>query len=195
MKIGITGGIGSGKTYISDYFAQLGIPIYNSDIWAKKLMNTDARLKQQIVQKFGKESFINDNLNTSFLSKIVFSDKQKLQQLNNIVHPILFNHFEQWYLQNNTNVPYVIQEAAILIENGNHERFDKIILVVADINVKIKRIQQRSGLSEEQITQRINNQLPDDEKIKYVDFVITNNEDSDIQTQVKQIHNTLINKI
>ena len=173
-KVGLTGGIGSGKTTVSNFLLDYGIPVYNSDSQGKTLMNTNLELKNDIVSIFGESVYDNGILNTNLLSSIVFSDPKKIEQLNNLVHPKVAEDFTQWIRKNN-NKPILVKEAAILIESGAYLNMDKIILIVSEKPTRINRVSKRDNSDLESIEKRIHLQLKDDEKIKYADYIIQNN--------------------
>ena len=174
VKVGLTGGIGSGKTTVSNFLLDYGIPVYNSDSKGKTLMNTNLELKNNIVSIFGERVYDNGILNTNLLSSIVFNDSTKIEQLNNLVHPKVSQDFYQWVGKNN-NKPILVKEAAILIESGAYLNMDKIILVVSEKSTRINRVSKRDNSDLESIEKRINLQLTDNEKIKYADYIIENN--------------------
>lgn len=174
VKVGLTGGIGSGKTTVSNFLLDYGIPVYNSDSKGKTLMNTNLELKNNIVSIFGERVYDNGILNTNLLSNIVFNDSTKIEQLNNLVHPKVAQDFNQWVGKNN-NKPILVKEAAILIESGAYLNMDKIILVVSEKSTRINRVSKRDNFDLESIEKRINLQLKDNEKIKYADYIIENN--------------------
>ena len=174
VKVGLTGGIGSGKTTVSNFLLDYGIPVYNSDSKGKTLMNTNLELKNNIVSIFGERVYDNGVLNTNLLSSIVFNDSTKIEQLNNLVHPKVAQDFNQWVGKNN-NKPILVKEAAILIESGAYLNMDKIILVVSEKSTRINRVSKRDNSDLESIEKRINLQLTDNEKIKYADYIIENN--------------------
>jgi dephospho-CoA kinase len=174
VKVGLTGGIGSGKTTVSNFLLDYGIPVYNSDSKGKTLMNTNLELKNNIVSIFGERVYDNGILNTNLLSNIVFNDFTKIEQLNNLVHPTVAQDFNQWVGKNN-NKPFLVKEAAILIESGAYLNMDKIILVVSEKSTRINRVSKRDNFDLESIEKRINLQLKDNEKIKYADYIIENN--------------------
>ena len=174
VKVGLTGGIGSGKTTVSNFLLDYGIPVYNSDSKGKTLMNTNLELKNNIVSIFGERVYDNGILNTNLLSNIVFNDSTKIEQLNNLVHPKVAQDFNQWVGKNN-NKPILVKEAAILIESGAYLNMDKIILVVSEKSTRINRVSKRDNFDLESIEKRINLQLTDNEKIKYADYIIENN--------------------
>ena len=174
VKVGLTGGIGSGKTTVSNFLLEYGIPVYNSDIQGKILMNTSLDLKNDIVNIFGERVYDNGILNTNLLSSIVFNDSTKIEQLNNLVHPKVADNFNQWIGKNN-NQPILVKEAAILIESRAYLNMDKIILVVSEKSTRINRVSKRDNSDLESIEKRIKLQLTDNEKIKYADYIIENN--------------------
>ena len=194
VKVGLTGGIGSGKTTVSNFLLEYGIPVYNSDSQGKKLMNTNLELINNIVNIFGESVYNNGILNTNLLSSIVFSDPEKIKQLNNLVHPKVAEDFDQWVGKNN-NQPILVKEAAILIESGAYLDMDKIILVISKKSNRINRVSKRDNSDLESIEKRINFQLTDDEKIKYADYIIENNSSlDDLKNEVLRVINE-INKV
>lgn len=191
VKVGLTGGIGSGKTTVSNFLLDYGIPVYNSDSLGKKLMNTNLELINDIVNIFGESVYNNGILNTNLLSSIVFSDAEKIKQLNNLVHPKVAEDFKQWVEKNN-NQPILVKEAAILIESGAYLDMDKIILVISKKSNRINRVSKRDNSDLESIEKRINFQLTDDEKIKYADYIIENNSSlDDLKNEVLRVINEI----
>ncbi|MEK9619667.1 MAG: dephospho-CoA kinase [Flavobacteriales bacterium] len=191
VKVGLTGGIGSGKTTVSNFLLEYGIPVYNSDSLGKKLMNTNLELINDIVNIFGESVYNNGILNTNLLSSIVFSDAEKIKQLNNLVHPKVAEDFKQWVEKNN-NQPILVKEAAILIESGAYLDMDKIILVISKKSNRINRVSKRDNSDLESIEKRINFQLTDDEKIKYADYIIENNSSlDDLKNEVLRVINEI----
>lgn len=191
MKIiGLTGGIGSGKSTVADMFSNLGVPVYKSDDEAKKIMESSEEVKNGIIEIFGRTAFKDHKLNKSFISDQVFQNKDVLKKLNAIVHPAVRNHFLSWI--KNQDAPYVIQEAAIIFENGKEAFYDAIILVVASLNARLKRVMKRDGISKSQIMMRIDNQWPDERKIPLSDFVIDNKARSNTLKKVQEIHLALL---
>lgn len=187
MKIiGLTGGIGSGKTTVAKMFHQLGVPIYIADSEAKKLMHTE-RIRKQLINLFGNQAYIDNQLNNKLIAQIVFNDKTLLQQLNNIVHPEVRKHFQQWIKKQ--KAPYVIKENAILFETDDAKNCDFVIVVTAEKDVKLSRIRQRDNSSIEEIEARMNNQWPDEKKVSLADYVIDNSKSiSETQQQVMRLH-------
>lgn len=193
LIIGLTGGIGSGKTIVANIFYNLGIPVYSSDDRAKYLMNNNSDLRKLLCSVFSNKVFKDNILNTKFLSDIVFNDMSELQKLNNIVHPFVAKDFESWLSKQESK--FVIKEAAILIESGAYKKVDKIILVIADKEIRIDRIKNRDKVNKEAILARIDKQISDKERMQYADFVIDNNENKSIIIQVKNIYNEIIDKL
>lgn len=170
--IGLTGGIGSGKTTIANYFKSFGIPVYIADDEARKIMQS-AQILEAIKKVFGETVFENDKLNREELAKIVFNSPEKLEKLNKIVHPAVKKHFEHWLLQH-TAAPYVIYEAAILFESGSYKNCDLVITVTAPVESRIQRVVERDKTTRELVLKRINAQWTDEQRISKSDFVIEN---------------------
>lgn len=190
LKVGLTGGIGSGKTTVAKIFEVLGIPVYYADAAAKKLMNEDVALQEKLLHKFGKEVYIYGKLNRAFLASIVFSDPEKLAFLNAIVHPATIADSDKWMkLQ---TAPYAIKEAALIFESNAHKQLDKVIGVYAPTPLRLKRVRQRDEISDEEILARINKQMNEEEKMKLCNYVITNDEIDLIIPQVLKIHEALL---
>ncbi len=187
--IGLTGGIGSGKSIVAKIFAQLGVPVLDADATAKTLMNQDASIKEQIIQIFGEDAYKNGQLNKSFIAKLVFEDVYKLNQLNAIVHPISIQYAKDWAQQQ--KAAYVIKEAALFFESGASEGVHKIIGVTAPKQLRIQRVMQRDGISREDVIKRMDNQLEDSLKMKLCDWVIQNDEMHLIIPQVLAIHQSI----
>jgi len=190
MIVGLTGGIGSGKTTVAKLFYKLGVPIYVSDIEAKHLMVTNKNLIKAIKELLGKEAYVKGELNRSYISHQVFNNKEKLAQLNAIVHPAVAIDFLQWYQKQDS--PYVIKESAILFETGGQKHCDVVITVTAPLVARINRVMLRDGTSEKQVKNRIDNQLSDQQKIKQSDYVINNVDLKATQQEVKRIHKLLL---
>lgn len=190
VLIGLTGGIGSGKSTVAKVFETLGIPVYYADDEAKRLMNTDERLKQEIIKQFGIESYKDGTLNRPYIASLVFADKEKLSLLNSLVHPVTIEDSQKWVLQQIS--PYVIREAALLFESGANKGLDFVIGVSAPLPLRIQRVIQRDGLSKEEIEQRISRQMDEEEKTKKCDFVILNDEKQLVIPQVLDIHKKIL---
>ncbi len=190
IKVGLTGGIGSGKTTVANYFIELGVPVYFADYEAKKLMNSSADIKNKLILEFGEKTYQNGELNRKYLASIVFNDTNKLNIINGIVHPAVANHFAKWIKKQKSN--YIIQENAILFENTTSSIFDYIIIVTSSIEVRIERILKRDSNSKNDILSRMKNQWDDVKKIGLSDFVIHNIDLADTKKQVGQIHKKLL---
>ncbi|MDF2475837.1 MAG: dephospho-CoA kinase [Sphingobacterium sp.] len=186
LKIGITGGIGSGKTFLTKLFEALGVPVYNADEEAKRLMNSDARIKKQLIELFGAATYKDGKLDRTFLAAIVFSDKEKLELLNSIVHPIVIQEAKDWAERQTSR--YSLKEAALLFESGSYKELDYTILVTAPMDVRIQRVIKRDGVTEQQVRERISKQLSDEEKLLLADFVIVNDGITPLLPQVWTLH-------
>jgi len=189
LSIGLTGGIGSGKTTVAHVFETLGIPVYYADTEAKRIMNEDVDLKDAIIKNFGNASYKNGELDRAYLSPIVFNDSYKLDLLNSLVHPATIGDADLW--MKNQDSPYVIKEAALLFESGAAEHLDYVIGIYAPSHIRIKRVMERDGLSREDVLKRMKNQVEEEIKMKLCDFVITNDESELVVPQVLKIHEQL----
>lgn len=190
LKIGITGGIGSGKTTVCKIFELLGVPVYYADDEAKKLLDSDLAVKEAVVNGLGAEVLDNNQIDRKKLASLVFNNPANLALLNSIVHPAVGTHFENW-LNHHSGSGYILKEAAILFESGAYKGVDKVITVVAPLELKIERVVKRDKTTREQVEQRINNQLSDDEKIKRSQFVVYNDEQNLLIPQIIRIHQQL----
>lgn len=188
--IGLTGGIGSGKSTVARMFQELGVPVYIADDEAKKLMNEDKEVRTKIIKLFGDEAYNGSGLNRKFIASKVFDDKELLEKLNRVVHPAVAKHFEKWKVQQKAQ--YVIYEAAILFEKGGYKKCDYNILVTAPVNLRIERILLRDKVTVEEIQARMNNQWPDEKKEKMADVVLRNIDLSETKKDVLQIHKTFL---
>ena len=190
LKIGITGGIGSGKSTVGHIFETLGIPVYYADDAAKRLMNEDAGLKQQVQQLFGDAAYTHGKLDSAYLSAQVFNNPDKLAMLNALVHPATIADAAKWMQQQ--SAPYAIKEAALIFESGAQENLDKVIGVFAPKAVRIKRVMGRDGITREEVMARINKQINDTIKMRLCDYVITNYEQQLLIPQVLAVHKALL---
>ncbi len=190
LKVGLTGGIGSGKSTVAKVFEALGIPVYYADDETKRLMNEDAGLKEKIIEHFGKESYVNGELNRVYISSIVFNDKGKLELLNSLTHPATIHHAEEW-MKKQTSA-YAIKEAALIFESGSDKQLDKVIGVYAPEELRIERVMKRDGVSREEVLKRISRQMNEDEKMQRCDFVIRNDEQQLLLPQVMKLHEELL---
>ncbi|WP_418513379.1 dephospho-CoA kinase [Corallibacter sp.] len=191
--VGLTGGIGSGKTTVAKQFESYGIPVYIADDEAKKLMHTSKVIKRNLIKLFGEEAYINNTLNRPFLANAIFNDKSLLEKMNAIVHPRVAKHFDKWVAKQ--KAPYVLKEVAILFENGSDASCDFIITVTAPVDVRISRVLKRDNTTQKKIKAIMNNQLDDAEKIKKSDFVIVNEELETTKEQSLKIHHQILKEI
>ena len=189
MVIGLTGGIGSGKSTIAKEFATLGISVFNSDEQAKVLIATDAQVKKRIIAAFGEEAYQNGEYNRAYIAQIVFNNSEKLAILNGIVHPALAKYFNQWAKKQTS--PYVLKEAAILFESGSYKNCDYIITVTAPEEVRIARVMARDHCTETQVRARMAQQWSDAQRIALSNAVIENIDLESAKEQVKRINNEL----
>jgi len=177
-KIGITGGIGSGKSTVCEIFKLLGVPVFHADDEARNLQNNDLHIKSLLAERFGENIYAPDGfLDRKKLADVIFNDTKALSDANAIIHPAVRHSFMQWAEIHNDD-PYVLYEAAVLLESGYAADFDRNILVVADESIRIERVMRRDHTSEALVRQRIINQMPDNQKIKLADYIIQNNEKS-----------------
>lgn len=190
IKVGLTGGIGSGKTTVAGIFETLGIPVYYADDAAKRIMNENEILRKKIIQHFGAESYIQNQLNRHHLALVVFNDAQKLSLLNSLVHPLTFEDAEKWIKKQ--KAPYIIKEAALMFESDAWKYVDKVIGVSAPYELRLQRTMERDHLSKEAIDARINKQMNEEEKIKRCDYVLINDEKKLLIPQVTALHEKLI---
>ena len=189
--VGLTGGIGSGKTTIANLFAlHFSIPIYIADTKAKELVANNKQLQQEIVTLLGEEAFVEGRYNTSFVAQEVFSNKEKLDKLNAIIHPYVQQDFLQW--KQSQQAPYVIKEAAILFESGSYRDCDFIIMVTAPLEERIERVMLRDKIDRETVEKRIKNQWNDEKKIELSTFVIENREIDKNLDKIEIIHSKIV---
>ncbi len=191
--VGLTGGIGSGKTTVAEMFKSFGVPVYNADEEAKILMQNSDAIKHELIDLLGESCYTNGQLNRSFIASQVFADQRLLQKINAIVHPKVTTHFQEWF--SNQHAPYVIKEVAILFETKSQHLFDFIITVTAPIETRIQRVMDRDQKTKKEVMSVINNQLPDLEKINQSNFVIYNNIFSEIESKSLFIHNDIIKRL
>ena len=189
-KIGLTGGIGVGKTFVSEIFQKMGYSVFFADLHAKKCMHESDDLKTEIKQNFGNEIYQKGVLQKNRLSNIVFNDTKKLQELNSLVHPFVQRRFEDWC--KNQQSKFVIKEAAILFESEAHKGLDGVICVSAPFQKRIERVMKRDNCTKEDVIKRIENQMPQEKKEKLSDFVILNNDKKELLPQIISICKKLI---
>jgi len=190
LRVGLTGGIGSGKSTVAQIFEVLGIPVYYADIAAKKLMNEDAELRSAITNIFGKEAYLHGILDRKYISSIVFSDPAKLKALNSLVHPATKKDGEAWMQQQTS--PYAIHEAALIFEAKVSERLDQVIGVSSPLELRLKRAMERDKVNRDEVLKRMDQQLDEDIKMSKCDFVLINDEHQLLIPQVLDLHEKLI---
>ena len=184
--IGLTGGIGSGKSTVAKIFAQLGIPVLDADATAKAIMNEDRSVETKLIELFGEDAYKENQLNRPYIAQIVFEDAFKLQQLNAIIHPITIQYAKDW--ASKQSAPYVIKEAALFFESGSSEGVEKIIGVTAPKHIRIQRVMQRDQMTREDVIKRMEHQLEDSLKMKLCDWVIQNDDMHLLIPQILAIH-------
>ncbi|MCY7408724.1 MAG: dephospho-CoA kinase [Chitinophagales bacterium] len=193
LKIGITGGIGSGKSTVCKIFETLGIPVFYADEESKKILSTDVEVISEVKRIFGNEVFSNNIPDRKKISETVFNQPEKLKQLNSILHPAVIAKSETWF-HSQKEKPYSIKEAALIYEIGAQAFLDKVIVVTAPEKIRIERIIKRDGITADEVQARLQNQMPEREKIAKADFIIVNDNEQLLIPQVLQIHEALTNK-
>ncbi|MBR5958832.1 MAG: dephospho-CoA kinase [Salinivirgaceae bacterium] len=192
ITIGLTGGIGSGKSYVARQFAERGIQCYNCDIRSKVIMDINDHVVESLQQRFGDDIYTDGYVNRKMLAEKIFSSEADLQWVNNLVHPIVYEDFDEWRKMRQADA--VLIESAILVESGFYRFCDKIIVVEAPIGLRINRVMQRDGLSEKQVRQRISAQITDEERRKFANYVVVNDEMNNIAIEIDKIVSDLHNK-
>jgi dephospho-CoA kinase len=190
LRIGLTGGIGSGKSTVAGIFEVLGIPVYYADKAAKSLMQHDELLKDEIIRLFGEESYVNGILNRAWLSQQVFGDPEKTKAINALVHPATIRDAKNWMSMQ--HAPYAIKEAALVFESGSEKELELVIGVSAPENLRVQRVMARDGITEDMVRQRMSKQMSEDEKISRCDFVILNDDHTPLIPQVLTLHRKLL---
>jgi dephospho-CoA kinase len=193
-QVGVTGGIGSGKTLVCNVLEKLGIPVYRADIEARRLMEEDSELVGQIVELFGEEAYIGGALNRSYLAGRVFGDGEQLRGLNGVVHPAVRRDYHRW-LDQQSGAPYVVEEAAILFESGASRFMDLVVMVYAPEALRIKRVMIRDGVGEEAVKKRMEHQMDEEEKRSKADLVIINDENSRLLPRILDVHQQILKRI
>lgn len=190
FRLGVTGGIGSGKTSVCKVFNVLGIPVFSADPVARDIMDKDAGIRLRLNTIAGRDLYRGGELNRAELAGLIFNNQALLEKVNSLVHPLVFNNFIEWSVRQSS--PYVIMDAAILFESGASKLVDRIATVVAPVKERIERVMQRNSLTGEQVRERIRNQMEDDERIKLSHYIINNSENDMIIPAVIRIHNDLL---
>ena len=191
IKLGVTGGIGSGKTHVCSIISAMGYPIFNADLESRRIVDINQKVIASIKNLFGDDIYINNLLDRKKVAEIVFTDTEKLEKLNSIVHPAVVDFFNEWVLQYKSR-SLVVKEAAILFESGAYKGVDKIISVIAPTELRVQRLMNRDGLSRETILNRINIQLPQEELIKRSNYIIENDGLKLILPQIVRVINDIV---
>jgi dephospho-CoA kinase len=192
MIVGLTGGIGSGKSTVALIFKQLGVPVYDADSEAKKLLDTDVDLQQALVTLLGDAVLQDGKIDRPKMAAIIFNNKDLLEEVNKLIHPAVGRHFKQWHASQ--KAPYVLREAAILFESGSYKDCAFVVTVYAPEALRIARVMQRNGIEESEVRARMQNQWPEEEKLKRADFVVYNDGEQSLIKQVLRLHEDLISK-
>lgn len=190
--LGLTGGIGSGKTLVCSILEKFGVKVYYADSEARRLMNSDLQLVRKIKVLFGMDAYSNDSLNSVYIANQVFGDTEKLAKLNAVVHPAVRKDFSHWALAQK-DTPYVIKEAAILFESGANKFLNGTVLVYAPERMRIQRVIERDGINEADVRKRMKHQMDEEEKKKLADHIIFNDETGMLLPQVFELHNKILN--
>lgn len=195
IKVGVTGGIGSGKSMVCKIFEALQIPVFYADMVAKEIAVNDLNVVKQIKQNFGNNIYSSEGtLNRKKLAEIVFNEESKLHLLNQIIHPAVAKAFCDFEIKNQ-NAPYIVKEAAILIESGAYKYVDKIIVVTAPLKQRVERVMKRDKVSENEVLQRINKQFPEEKLMQFAHFIVKNEEGAMLLPQVIEIHRLILNEL
>jgi dephospho-CoA kinase len=192
MIVGLTGGIGSGKTTVGEIFKTLGIPVFVADEQAKVLLDTDLELQKKLVKLLGEDLLENGKVNRAFMARLIFDSDELLNKVNNLVHPAVAKTFAHWYQQQ--KAPYVLREAAILFETGTHQDCDKIVVVTASQELRLERVISRSGEKAAQVKARMAKQWPQEKKDALADYLIDNNGQQSLIEQVLKVHENIISQ-
>ncbi|WP_417589785.1 dephospho-CoA kinase [Owenweeksia hongkongensis] len=190
MIVGLTGGIGSGKSTVAKIFEFLGVPVYEADAFSKTIIDTDKELQAELVSLLGTEIIEEGKIVRPKMAELIFGDKNLLQKANDLIHPAVARNFHNWY--ENQSYPYVIKEAAILFESGSYKSCDKILVVAAPKEMRINRVMARSSMTREEVEARMNNQWPQEQKLEKADYIVTNDLTESVIKQVINIHENII---
>lgn len=192
-SIGITGGIGSGKTTVCKIIEHLGYPVFYSDLVARELSNNSSHIREQICSLFGDQAYIDRVLNRAWIASQIFQDEKRRLLLNQIIHPAVYEAYNMWLSEQVTELAF--NESALLVETGSYERFDRLVLVTCPVKTRIKRIMNRDGIRAEQVEARMNQQLPDQEKAKFAHYCIQNDDSDHLIPQVLDLIETLLKEL
>lgn len=190
MIVGLTGGIGSGKSTVAHIFQFLGVPVYEADVHSKEIIDSDKELQSELVNLLGSSILDGERINRPQMAEIIFNDKDLLSKVNALIHPAVGRHFKEWYQAQ--TFPYVIKEAAILFESGSYKQCDKVLVVAAPREMRIERVMQRSGMKREEVEARMNNQWPEERKLEKADYIVNNDLSGSVIKQVLAIHEDII---
>lgn len=194
FQVGVTGGIGSGKTLVCSVLKKMGVPVYDADQQARRLMEEDADLREKIIDLFGEEAYLGGALNRRYLSGQVFGNEQKLSGLNAMVHPAVRRDYTEW-IRLHPDAPYVVEEAAILFESGASKFMDVTVLVFAPMNVRMARVMARDGVDEPNVRKRMMHQMDEGEKRRLSDLVIINDDNEMLLPQIIRVHQEILKRI
>lgn len=193
FKVGLTGGIGSGKTLVCSVLEKLGAAVYNADREAKRVMNEDPELKMHISTLFGNQAYGGGVLNREYLASLVFKDPEMLDKLNDLVHPAVGQDFIEW-VKKQSHLPYVVKEAAILFESGSDQGMDLTVLVYAGTELRLNRVMLRDGMSREEVLNRMDKQMSEEEKKKRADYIVYNDGSQMLLPQIIELHNMILKR-
>jgi len=185
QKIGISGGIGSGKSFVCALLEERGYPVYYADSRAKFLMENDKKVRKQLIEAFGKEAFLNNTLNKPYIASLIFTDNSKRSVINSIVHPAVRDDFDEWVKRQ--RAPLVFQESALIFDTGAYKRFDATILVIAPQELRVERIMERDNCSKDEAVARIQSQGNPDQHMNLAKFIVINDEQEDLNLQIEEI--------
>lgn len=193
LKLGVTGGIGSGKTSVCKVFRVLGVPVFSADYSARKIIDSDTGIREVINSIAGKDLYSSGSLDRTALATLIFNDNSLLMKVNSVIHPAVFEHFAEW--EKEQPYPYVIMEAAILFESGASKLVDKIATIVAPVEERMNRVINRNKLTRSQVMERMNNQMDDESRVRMSDYVIYNSENDMIIPAILKLHDEILNSL
>lgn len=193
LKVGLTGGIGSGKSTVSKIFEVLGVPVYYADDAAKRLMNTSPELRKSIIAAFGEQSYRDNVLDRAYMASQVFTSKEKLEQLNALTHPATINDANEWMQRQQS--PYTIKEAALIFESGSNQHLDYVIGISSPLQMRLQRVMERDNISKQEVEARMNRQMNEEEKMRLCDFIIYNDEQQPLIAQVLELHQRFLRQV